>query len=126
MSWNYIQPVKILFGNGRIKELENLAEKYKRPLLVTDKFFVSNGTVEKIKKITGKNKTDVFSDFSPNPDVSEVNRCTQLLREKGSDLIIAFGGGSAIDLAKAVSVNVDDISDYHGTGKKYQQNICLL
>ncbi len=52
------------------------------------------------------------------PTVSEVNECAKLVRKIEPDIIIAIGGGSTIDLAKAVSICADDISVYHGTGKK--------
>ena len=115
MNWNYTQPVDIVFGSGRITELCTLIGLAKRPLLISDPFFVHSGLAEKVLGLIGG--SDIFSDISPNPDVSEVNECTSLIREKNIDIIIALGGGSAIDLAKAASVNTDDISEYHGTGK---------
>lgn len=114
MSWNYKQPVEIIFGNGRLKQLDSLINDYKTPLLVTDPFFLENGFVYKIKSIIGE--CEIFAHVSPNPDVSEVNECSALVREKGADLIIALGGGSSIDLAKAASIRTEKIEEYHGTG----------
>lgn len=111
MNWNYKQPVEIIFGNGRISELKELLNNAKNPLLVSDPFFVESGLTEQVRAIVGD--IAVFSDISPNPDVSEVNKCSALIREKDIDALIALGGGSAIDLAKAASIAVEDIEPYH-------------
>lgn len=117
MIWDYKQPVEILFGNGRIKELSSLIKEYKKPLLATDPFFKKNGLIDTIRSEIGE--CEVFTNISPNPDIKEVNQCSVLVKEKKVDIIIALGGGSAIDLAKAVSVCVEKIEDYHGTGKAF-------
>lgn len=111
MNWNYKQPVEIIFGSGRISELKELLNNAKSPLLVSDPFFVESGLTDRIREIVGD--IPVFSNISPNPDVSEVNKCSALIRAKNIDAIIALGGGSAIDLAKAASIAVENIEDYH-------------
>ena len=115
MDWIYRQPVTIFFGTGRINELAALCGGYERPLIVCDRFFAGSELESRLKKLLGTSL--VFSDISPNPDVSEVNKCSELIRESSADIVIAVGGGSAIDLAKAASLAVPDISEYHGTGK---------
>lgn len=115
MNWNYKQPVDIIFGSGRIYELKDLIGNAKRPLLISDPYFAKNGFADKVLSIISG--ADLFFDISPNPDVSEVNKCSKLIRTKQNDIIIALGGGSSLDLAKAASVAADDISKYHGTGK---------
>jgi alcohol dehydrogenase class IV len=115
MNWNYTQPVDIIFGSGRISELKHLINGAKHPLLVSDPYFVENGFVNQIFSIIGG--ADLFSDISPNPDISEVNKCSERIRAKGTDIIIALGGGSSLDLAKAASIAVPDIAAFHGTGK---------
>ncbi|MBO6230062.1 MAG: iron-containing alcohol dehydrogenase [Ruminiclostridium sp.] len=115
MDWIYTQPVRIFFGMGRIKELAALCGRYRRPLIVCDRFFAGSALESRLKKLIGTSL--VFSDISPNPDVAEVNKCAELIRTSGADIIAAVGGGSAIDLAKAASLAMRDISEYHGTGK---------
>ncbi len=115
MNWNYTQPVNIIFGSGRLSELKSLIGDATKPLLVSDPFFVKNGFAEKI--ISDIGGADLFSEISSNPDVAEVNKCSELICRKGTDIIIALGGGSSLDLAKAASLAVEDISEYHGTGK---------
>ncbi|MBR1392466.1 MAG: iron-containing alcohol dehydrogenase [Ruminococcus sp.] len=120
MDWFYTQPVDIRFGRGRLQELPKLLKDYKKPVLVIDSFFAGSALEERLKELAGTEL--VYSDISPNPDVSQVDRCAALLREKGADVIAAVGGGSAIDLAKAASVRAERISDYHGTGKPVPQD----
>lgn len=111
MDWNYAQPVRIIFGNGRLKELGELLQEAERPLLIADPFFVKNGLAEKLAKQIGG--AEVFSDISQNPDVSEVNICSELIRKKGIDAIVALGGGSSLDLAKAASIAQPEIEEFH-------------
>jgi len=107
--------VEIIFGNGKLSELAKLTQKSKHILLVSDPFFQQNGLVDKIKSILGN--ILVFDEISPNPDVKEVNRCSALIREKQIDTILALGGGSSMDLAKAASIRAERMEDYHD-GKK--------
>lgn len=115
MNWNYNQPVEIIFGSGRISELSNLLKNSEKPLLVSDPYFLKSGLVDRIRELTGD--IDVFADISPNPDVSEVNACSELIRLRKNDSIIALGGGSSLDLAKAASIFVESIEDYHNGEK---------
>ena len=65
-----------------------------------------------------------YGDISPNPDVEEVDRCAKMIREEGIDFIVALGGGSSMDAAKAaatIALTDDSIRKYHGTGEKVPQ-----
>lgn len=124
MNWNYTQPVEIIFGNGRISEVVSLLNNAEKPLLVSDPFFIKNGLVDRIKSIVGD--ITVFSDISPNPDVSEVNKCSTLINDKNIDIIIALGGGSSLDLAKAASIAVSDIEEYHNGKAVPKEHIPLI
>lgn len=115
MNWDYIQPVKIVFGNGRISELSKYLNDIQKPLLITGPFFVKSPLIQQIKEACGI--SFVFSDISPNPDVEQVNACSALIRREGIDGIVAIGGGSTIDLAKAASLGAEHIEDYHTGGK---------
>lgn len=111
MDWNYTQPVPIMFGNGRIRELKDLLKEAQRPLLVADPFFVKTGFAQKLAGRIGG--AELFSELSPNPDVGEVNACAELIREKKIDVLVALGGGSSLDLAKAASLAQPDIREFH-------------
>lgn len=122
MNWNYIQPVEIKFGNGLIAELKDLAKKMgcENGILVSDKFFLTNGLADKIMKDSDGMLTAVFGDISPNPDVKEIDACADVIRKNKHGFVVALGGGSALDAAKAAAtvctVN-ESIREYHGTGK---------
>lgn len=115
MNWIYKQPVEIVFGNGSIEKLPALLGDAQRPVLVSDPYFVSSGLAGKISGTMGN--CDIFSSVSPNPDVSEVNSCSRLIRENHHDIIIALGGGSSLDLAKAASIRAKNIEAYHTGGR---------
>ena len=62
---------------------------------------------------------DSFGDLSPNPDVTEVDACAAIIREKEIGFVVALGGGSSMDCAKAaasIALTDDSIRKYHGTG----------
>lgn len=127
MLWDYQQPVAIRFGNGRVREIKDLAAEMgltEGGLLVSEKLFATNGTAEKIVKDSEGTISEIFSDFSPNPDVTEVDKAAALIREKHLKFVVAMGGGSAMDLAKSaasIAFTNDSIADYHGTGKAMPQ-----
>lgn len=120
MSWNYIQPVQIIFGNGKRKELKQYTQDMDRILLVAGPFFSKSDFVEKLKQEC--HIVAVFDHISPNPDVEEVNECSRLIREQNIDGIIALGGGSTLDLTKAASVAAEKIEDYYGGEKTVPQS----
>ncbi|MEE3450728.1 MAG: iron-containing alcohol dehydrogenase family protein [Acutalibacteraceae bacterium] len=119
MSWYYKQPVEIIFGAGEMMSLPERISDSKNILIVTNSFFLDN---ENVNEIVRKLNAKVFTDVSENPDVAEVNRCSRFIRETESDVIVAIGGGSVIDLAKAASVMEENICIYHGTGKAIAAN----
>lgn len=121
MSWDYLQPVKILFGEGRIKELKEIAQKegYRKGMLISDPFFAKNGLAQEIIRKSDGAVTDLFADISPNPDVTEVDACAEKIRREKNDFVIALGGGSSMDCAKAaacIALTQESVRKYHGTG----------
>lgn len=132
MAWDYIQPVKIRFGKGRISELKNLAKELgcERGLLVTDPFFLTNGLADKIIEESEGTIIASFGDVSPNPDVTEVDACADVIREKKIGFVVALGGGSSMDCAKAaasIALTNDSIRKYHGTGEAMpQEHLSLI
>lgn len=123
MKWNYEQPVSIVFGAGRIKDLTELINDTggSKGILITTEPFKSNGISDDIIAETNGLIIEKFTDVSPNPDVKEVDMCASIIREKGIDFVVALGGGSVIDCAKAaasVATTEDSIRMYHGKGTK--------
>lgn len=121
MDWEYEQPVRIIFGRGKIKKLSDITDELqvKRGMLIAGTHLVKNGLAEKIIDESNGKLIAVYSEISPNPDVTEVDSCAKIIREKKIDYIVACGGGSIIDCAKAASVMAlkeETVCKYHGTG----------
>ena len=93
MNWDYLQPVKIRFGKGRVSEVKDLAKEMgiKNGLLVADPFFFTNGLAERIVKESEGAIIASFGDLSPNPDVTEVDACAAIIREKEIGFVVALG-----------------------------------
>ena len=104
-NWNY--PTSIRFGAGRIKELPDACKAVglKRPLLVTDpglaKLPMISDAVMALRK--AGLEVSVFSEVKPNPVAANVEAGIRVLRAGKHDGVIAWGGGSGIDAAKAVA-----------------------
>lgn len=92
---------KIISGPGAVSALAELGAK--RLFLVTDPYFAKNGTAERIAKITGAAETEVFDQVAPDPSVALAAEGTARVKAFRPDVIVALGGGRAMDLAKAVS-----------------------
>ena len=99
---------KIYFGEGQLKHLSNEVVKFgHRVLLVYGQNSVkSNGLFEKTVAELSRAEITLyeFSGIEPNPHHSTVDKGAALCREKRIDLIIALGGGSTIDAAKAIAI----------------------
>ncbi len=115
-----MQPVPILFGCGRIRELKDeiLGSGAQKAMLVTSRSFAKKGYAQKIVDESQGIVGVVYSEVSPNPEVTEVQRCVDLVKENRCDAVVALGGGSVIDLAKIVSVaaTTDDPVDAYMSG----------
>lgn len=92
---------KIISGAGGIKKLSSLGSK--KLLIVADPYFVQDGTAQKLMELSGAEKTQLFSKVAPDPSVELAAEGTAAVREFGPDTIVALGGGSAIDCAKAMA-----------------------
>ena len=96
------------FGWGAREVLvdEIKKRKFKRALVVTDETLLKIGLTDKVTKLLDDNKInyDVFSEVKPNPTISNVKKGLKIARKYHSDFIIAVGGGSVIDAAKAIGI----------------------
>ena len=104
-NWNY--PTTMWVGNNRVQDL-NLACRslsIKKPLLVTDNDLVKLDIVQNIlKDLKNKNvDVQVFSNVIGNPTGANVNEGTEFFKKKNCDGVIAFGGGSGLDVGKAIA-----------------------
>lgn len=93
--------VKIVSGPGSVGYLKEL--KSKRLLVVTDSFFGENGAARKVAEISGAQHWEIFHKVVPDPSVELAAEGTALVRDFDPDTVVALGGGSAIDCAKAMA-----------------------
>ena len=91
----------IISGPGGVNALKDL--NCRRLFLVTDPFFMKNGTAERIAKLTGAADVEIFDKVQPDPTVELAAEGTARLRAFQPDLLVALGGGSAMDCAKAMA-----------------------
>lgn len=107
-DYTFKVPQDIVFGVGSLKRLPELLEKSgsKKMMVVSDRGLEKLGVVQKVLDIveTEGIETVSFLDILPNPTVDMVNAATKVYKESGATSIVALGGGSPMDVAKAVGV----------------------
>lgn len=110
-NFTYCNPTKLYFGKESIKGLNKELPKYgKNVLLVYGGGSIKkSGIYDEIVKILKDNGKEIFEDAGvmPNPTVEKLNEGVDIARKSKADFILAVGGGSVCDYAKAVSVSVN-------------------
>lgn len=104
-NWSY--PTSVRFGAGRIAEIAEACRVagIRKPLLVTDRGLASMEITAKTRALVeaaGLGNA-MFSEVDPNPSDLNVAAGLKVYREGGFDGVIAFGGGSALDLGKTIA-----------------------
>lgn len=92
---------EIISGAGSLSRLSGLG--IRKLLLVADPYFAENGTAQKVLQLSGAEKTELFSKVAPDPSVELAAQGTAVVRAFAPDTIVALGGGSAMDCAKAMA-----------------------
>lgn len=92
---------KIIVGTGATAALKDWQAK--RLLVVTDPFFAKNGTAQRLVQLSGAAEAEIFDKVAPDPSVTLAAEGTARVKTFAPDLIVALGGGSAMDLAKAMA-----------------------
>lgn len=100
------------FGAGSISVIpeEVKARKYRKALVVTDKDLLKFNVSQKVTTELEKAGLDyeIFSDLKPNPTVNNVKNGVQAFKNAGADYLIAIGGGSSMDTAKAIGIIINN------------------
>ncbi|AUG58686.1 MAG TPA: bifunctional acetaldehyde-CoA/alcohol dehydrogenase [Ruminiclostridium sp.] len=104
MQWFKIPP-KIYFEHGSVQYLQHMPD-ISRAFIVTDPVMVKLGYVSKVLYYLRKRKiychSEIFADVEPDPSIETIMRGVDLMKKFEPDVIIALGGGSAIDAAKCM------------------------
>lgn len=121
------------FGPGALNLLGDEVRKngWKRALIVTDKSLVKAGVVARVEKVlfdagvTG----GIFDEVLPNPTLNIVNNGFQRCRDVNAEFLVAVGGGSPIDTAKAIGIlasNGGPLEQYEGVNKTSKRSIPVV
>lgn len=120
MSTQIILPRIMQVGEGASQEIPSVLESLgcKRPLIITDKMMVELGYASGIQECLSRHdmSADVFDDTVPEPTVSSIQAGVDKVRNGDYDSIIALGGGSPIDSAKAIGI----LAKFGGTMRDYK------
>ena len=110
-NFTYSNPTKLYFGKDALDGLNEELKKYGKNILLVygGGSIKKNGIYDKVIKILKDNKKNIFEDAGvmPNPTVTKLNDGIERAKKAKADLILAVGGGSVCDYAKAVSVSVN-------------------
>ncbi len=126
MNFNYFIPTKILFGAGKLNELEKETLPGKKALIVisSGNTMKKNGYLDRLITILKNKNIDyvLFDKILPNPIKAHVMEGASLAKQEGCDFVVGLGGGSSIDSAKSIAVMAKNPGDYWdyvsgGTGK---------
>ncbi|MCR1874902.1 iron-containing alcohol dehydrogenase [Paraclostridium bifermentans] len=98
--YNFEIKTKISCGIGALESLKDI--KNKKIFIITDPFMIESKTIDKILINLEGNDCDIFSEIVPDPPIETVVKGMERIKNYSPNIIIALGGGSAIDAAKAI------------------------
>ena len=131
-SFEFVLPTRIKFGEGVCRQVaeEVISMGNRKPMIVTDKGLIAAGVVGRITSVLKEAKVDytIFDGIEPNPRDTTVQKAYEQAAADGSDSLIAIGGGSSMDTAKAVGIlmaNGGTVHDYEGLDM-FENPICDL
>jgi len=104
-NFDYYNPTKIVFGENRLSELNNLIPQQAKVLVLYGGGSVEKyGTLEKVLAGLGDREVHTFAGIEPNPEFETLMKAVALVQEKEIDFLLAVGGGSVMDGTKFVAL----------------------
>lgn len=132
-QFKFLSPQEIQFGAGTIKTVGEACQSLKitSALLVSDPFLVSEGHIAAVTKHLERCQISYsfYSEFESSPTLSQVENAAEIMKREGHDGVIGFGGGSSLDVAKAITIlngNPGPVSKYIGIEKVPQKGCPLI
>ena len=129
----FLVPPVLIFGSGAAGQIGEESRKFggKKGLIITDEVLLKLGALEGIERALSQAEIQfaVYSGVFTEPTVDFVQEGIRSYRESGCDFLLAVGGGSAIDTAKAIAVmatNSGAIEDYQGANKVREPGAPLI
>ena len=126
---NWAYPTTVWFGSGRIVDLPQACKMLgiKKPLFVTDSDLVKTEMVANVVQSNNKNSipTKVYSEVKGNPVSGQVIKGVEVFKNGNHDGVIAFGGGSSLDVGKSIALlesNNRPLWDFSGEGSFWTEN----
>ena len=112
MSYRMILNETSYFGAGSIVNIVDEVKKrgFKKALVVTDKDLIKFNVATKVTKLLDDNglSYQIFDDVIPNPTISVVQKGVEIFKQSSADYLIAIGGGSPQDTAKAIGIIINN------------------
>ncbi len=129
----FIMPAHMVVGSQALEQVGALCQKrgWKKALIVSDKIMASLGLVAKVEALLKESGigSAAYTGVNTEPVVEYVQEGLNLYRAEGCDFVVAVGGGSPIDTAKAIAVlvtNPGSIEQYKGIGKIVTPGVPLV
>jgi alcohol dehydrogenase class IV len=133
MATTFNVPAAVVVGEGALGELPAQVRRLgaRRVLVVTDRFFATNGLADRVRGLLTEAgiSSEVFDEVQPDPTDVNVRAGVARYRAVGADLLVALGGGSPIDAAKAIAMlatNDEPLSQYMGYHKVARPGVPLI
>lgn len=115
----YKNPTQITYGINALNEVKSIIDEqnFKNALIVTDPGISNTDLINQLAKSVEHIHYDIYNECQPNPTVANCNDALEKLKGINAEVVIAIGGGSSIDVAKAVALlatNGGKIEEYEG------------
>ena len=131
--FNFNSVPNIISGSGKLNELEIIFRKLKilNPILITDQGIEKLGYIKIVENILAKTNTNliVFDDVKADPPEKNIFDAVKIAKRNKCDAVIGLGGGSSMDVAKAVSyfsINDEAIKECYGVGNLKSTRMPLI
>jgi len=120
-NYSLTYPAEILFGTGTLAQLPSRLASFDRIMLVTGKSAAASGLLSQLETLLAGHELTSICGIASEPPLSEVNRLIDAGRHHGVRAVVAVGGGSIIDAAKAAAclIPADDRVEAYFDGKRH-------